>query len=315
MSLAVSGSLFAWAWGAFLLGPALVGRRSWALRHPAAALRVWAGLFATGVLGAVLGLALVLRSAVEVTREVGSGQRLTACQTCHAAAVYGASWLMTAAVATLLCVAGYRWANLAVHRHQVRRLTRGAAAELPGQVVDGVRVSLLTSETYAAAWTPGRHSQVVVTTALQALLSEDELRSVVAHESAHLRAAHRFLLGLAHVQGRFLAGLAPASEAERSVALLVELAADDLAARRCGPAVTAAALSKVADASDDDAMRLRARRTAAHSNRSASTAGDRVANRAGAAAAISTRSTVPIGTRNSHDHRATTGSPSPPAAA
>jgi hypothetical protein len=43
--------------------------------------------------------------------------------------------------------------------------------------------------------------------------------------------------------------------------LLVELAADDRAVRRCGPGVTAAALTKVAAASDDDAMRLRARRT------------------------------------------------------
>lgn len=314
MSLAISGSLFAWAWGAFLLGPGLVGRRRWALRHPAAALWAWAGLFATGVLGAVLGLALVLRSAVEVTREVGSAQRLTACQTCHAAAVYGASWLMTAAVGTLLCVAGYRWANLAVHRHRLRRLTRGAAAELPGRLVDGVRVTLLSSEGYAAACTPGRCSRVVVTTALEALLSEDELRSVVAHESAHLRPVHRFLLGLAQVQGRCLAGLSRAAEAERSVALLAELAADDLAARHCGPAVTASALAKVADASDDDAMRLRAWRTAAHSSRSASTAGDRVPNRTGAAVAGSTSSTVPIGTRSSHGHGAT-GSPSPPAAA
>ena len=262
MSLAVSGSLFAWAWAAYLVGPALVGRRQWAVRHPGLAIRAWACLFLTGVLGAALGLALVLRSAVEVTREVGTGQGLTACQTCHAAAVYGASWLMTAAVGTFGCLALYRGVGLAVHRRRVRRATRRAAAELPGQLVDGVHVSLLTSATYAAACTPGRGAQVVVTTALQALLSNDELRSVVAHESAHLRSGQRFLVGLAHLQGRCLAGRASAAEVQRSVALLVELAADDAAARHCGPAVTASALSKVADASADEAMRLRARRTA-----------------------------------------------------
>jgi Zn-dependent protease with chaperone function len=262
MSLAVSGSLFAWAWAAFLVGPALVGRRQWAVRHPRLALRAWSGLFLTGVLGAVVGLALVLRSAVEVTREMGSGQRLTACQTCHAAAVYGASWLMTAAVATAVAVAVYRSAGLALHRRRVRHATRRATGALPDELVDGVRVSLVTSETYAAGCTPGRHAQVLVNTALQALLSDEELRSVIAHESAHLRSGQRYLLDLAHLQARCLAGAACAAEVARSVALLVELAADDAAALRCGPAVTAAALSKVADASGDDAMRLRARRTA-----------------------------------------------------
>jgi len=262
MSLVVSGSLFAWAWAAFLVGPALVGRRHWAVRHPGLALRAWAGLFLTGVLGAVVGLALVLRSAVEVTRDMGSGQGLTACQTCHAAAVYGASWLMTAAVGTFAAVAVYRSAGMAVHRRRVRHAARRAAVELPDELVDGVRVSLVSSETYAAACTPGRHAQVLVTTALQALLSDDELRSVVAHESAHLRSGQRFLLDLVHVQARCLAGAAWAKEVARSVALLAELAADDAAALHCGPAVTASALAKVADASDDDAMRLRARRTA-----------------------------------------------------
>jgi Zn-dependent protease with chaperone function len=262
MSLAVSGSLFAWAWAAFLLGPSLVGRRQWAIRQPRLALRAWGLLFATSVAGALLGLALLLRSAVEVSRELGGGRGMTACQTCHAAAVYGASWLMTAGTATVLAAAGYRWVGLAVHRRRVRRATVGVAAGLPGELVDGVRVALLPSEAYVAACTPGRHARVVVTTALQALLTHDELRSVVAHESAHLRPGHRLLLGLAHLHRQCLAGSGSVAEAERSVALLVELAADDRAARRCGAAVTASALTKVADASGDDAMRLRARRTA-----------------------------------------------------
>jgi Zn-dependent protease with chaperone function len=262
MSLAVSASLFAWAWAAFLFGPALVGRRPWAVRNPARALRAWAGLFGTGVLGALIGLGLLLRSAAEVSREFGSGQDLTACQTCHAAAVYGASWLMTVAVGTVACAGLYRGVGHALHRHVVRRATHGATAQLPCDLVDGVRVSLLPSSTCAAACTPGRRRHVVVTTAMQDLLSPDELRSVVAHESAHLRRGHRLLLGLTQLQGHCLAGLACAAEAERSVALLTELAADDRAARRCGPTLTAAALAKVAEASDDDAMRLRARRTA-----------------------------------------------------
>lgn len=261
MSLAVSGSLFAWAWAAFLIGPALVGRRQWALRYPALALRAWAGLFVTAALGAGLGLTLVLRSAAEVTREFGSGQKLTACQTCHAAAVYGASWVMTVAVITVAGVALHRSVGLVARRRRVRSATRGAAAGLPAELVDGVRVTLLTSSSYAAACTPGRRTLVVVTTALQALLSEEELRSVVAHESAHLHRAQRLLLWLVQVQAQCLSGLACAAETERSVALLVELAADDAAAGRCGPDVTAAALTKVADASDDSVMRLRARRT------------------------------------------------------
>ena len=262
MSLAVSGCLFASAWAMFLGGPALVGRRAWAVRHPAPALRAWTGLFFGAVAGALLGLALLLRSALEVSRELGSGAKLTACQTCHAAAVYGASWLVTAALGTFGCVALGRWTGLAVRRHRLRSASRDAAVRLPGELVDGVRVSLLSSAAYAAGCAPGRHAHVVVTTALRALLDHDELRSVVAHESAHLHAGHRFLLGIAHLQARGLAGSACAAETDRSVRLLVELVADDRAARRCGPEVTASALSKVADASGDEAMRLRARRTA-----------------------------------------------------
>jgi len=261
MSLTLSASLFASAWAAFLLGPLLVGRRRWAVRNPTLALHAWALLFVAGAVGAFFGLVLVLRSAAEVTREIGSGQPLTACQTCHAAAVYGASWLMTAAVVTALCVAAYGWSGSLLHQRRIRRATRGAAAGLPGQLVDGVRLSLLPSEAYVAACTPGRRSRVVVTTALLSLLDEEELRSVVAHESAHLRLGHRLLLGVAELQSRCLAGLPCAAEARRSLALLAELAADDRAARRCGPAVTASALAKVAEASGDEAMRLRARRT------------------------------------------------------
>jgi Zn-dependent protease with chaperone function len=261
VSLALSGSLFAAAWAAFAFGPALVGRRRWAVDHPALALRAWALLFVTGAVGALLGLLVVLRGAAEVSQEISSGQQLTACQTCHAAAVYGVTWLMTAAIAASTCMAVYSWAGNAWQHERVRRAVRDAAADVPAALVDGVRLSLLDSDSYAAAGTPGRNSRIVITTALRALLSDDELRSVVAHESAHLRTGHRWLLGLAHLQGRCLAGLACAAEAERSIALLAELAADDQAARRCGRSVTALALAKVAEASDDEAMRLRARRT------------------------------------------------------
>ena len=260
MSLAVAAGVFACAWAAFLAGPTLLGRRRWAVRHPAAALRLWAGLLVVGATGAGLGLVLVLRSAAEVSRELGTDQQLTACETCHAAAVYGASWVMTAAVATSVCMAGYGWAQGAGQRRRLRRATRGAADGLPSALVDGVRLSLLTSETYAAAGTPGLRPRVVVTTALRALLDDEELRSVVAHETAHLRHGHRLVVAIARAQGRCLPG-AWGAEAHRSLHLLVELAADDRAAQRCGPGVTAAALTKVAAASDDDAMRLRARRT------------------------------------------------------
>ena len=81
----------------------------------------------------------------------------------------------------------------------------------------------------------------------------------VEHERAHVDLRHGLVLRLAEVNAACLPRVRAAAEMMRSSALLVELVADDAAARRCGTAV-ASALRTLGTLEDDESMLLRALR-------------------------------------------------------
>ena len=83
----------------------------------------------------------------------------------------------------------------------------------------------------AAYLLPGRHARVVVTEGALALLADDELDAVLAHERAHAAGHHHRLLDAASVLHQAFPPLAIFRQAHRQVARLVELCADDAATR------------------------------------------------------------------------------------
>lgn len=92
---------------------------------------------------------------------------------------------------------------------------------------------------------PGLRPRVVLSSGVVALLSDEELRAVLAHEKAHVDQRHDLVvLPFVALRDTFPA-LPGVRTAVREVALLVEMLADDRAARRHPPQALARALYKV----------------------------------------------------------------------
>ncbi len=152
--------------------------------------------------------------------------------------------LLTVVVGGLLgggAVVGTRtWRAAREHRQLLALAGRGQPG-LPG-------VTVLDHPVPLAYCLPGRPGPVVLTTATLARLDAGQLAAVLAHERAHQARRHHALLLAAEVLRVGFPWLPAARAARAAVARLVELAADDAAVCRYGPAEVAAAIAKLAAA-------------------------------------------------------------------
>ena len=232
------------------LGASALPRASWPRRSPAAAILLWQALgLASGLaaVGALIGLAMpgsrigVVRSVLRTGALLRSGGILAV----PGLSGYGTNSvpaLMVAlrlaclaaglALLTLLC-----WVLLAasVAALQARRRQR-ALLTLLAHGDPKVPGALVVDYPNAAAYClPGLWSQIVVSVGTLELLGRGELAAVLAHERAHLRERHDLVLLPFTALRRAFPRSATCTGAHRSVALLVEMLADDRALRG-GPA-------------------------------------------------------------------------------
>ncbi|WP_418163419.1 M56 family metallopeptidase [Rhodococcus opacus] len=92
----------------------------------------------------------------------------------------------------------------------------------------------------------GRPGFVVATDGLSSSLSSVERDAVLAHERAHLSGHHHLIVGVADVLARVLPMVPLFARAPRSIKTVIELAADEHAARVTSAAVVSSALTAVA---------------------------------------------------------------------
>ncbi|MDT3439723.1 M56 family metallopeptidase [Pseudofrankia sp. BMG5.37] len=141
------------------------------------------------------------------------------------------------------------WTPLAVVRPQPSRPEPGRAGvdkqaqcELCGRV--GLRI--LDHPVAVAYCVPGvRHARVVVSRGLLTTLAPRELQAVLAHEDAHVAGRHDLVIQPFIAWQQTFPFLRPAWEATAAVSLLVEMLADDAAARRTSGKVLARALAQL----------------------------------------------------------------------
>ncbi len=139
-------------------------------------------------------------------------------------------WILVAAVAAVLRA-----------RHRQRALLRLLAHDDPK-----VPGALVVDHPAAAAYcVPGLRSAIVISAGALDLLDQAELAAVLAHERAHLRARHDLVLLPFTALLRAFRWCAIAQEANREVALLVEMMADDRARRLLPARELATALLRV----------------------------------------------------------------------
>ncbi|WP_066368766.1 M56 family metallopeptidase [Herbidospora mongoliensis] len=210
----------------------------WTWRAPRAAIALWQALGLTWGLasvGALLAYALepwgrgVIHGLVYLVthwREPSGLQRV------------GALAAGLALLTVLMAVVVVAMAQTLQARRRHRLLLSLVARDEPA--VPGVRV--VDHPGAAAYCVPGLKSQVVISEGTLSLLSRDELAAVLAHEDAHARERHDLVLLPFAALRWVLPWSKVVRDANASVALLVEMAADDHARLRVPPKRLATAL-------------------------------------------------------------------------
>lgn len=161
----------------------------------------------------------------------------------------GMAWLVLAlgVVAPLLIVA--RVVLLA--RGMSRRAREHACAvRIVGHSHDDIVV--MPSPVAAAYCVTGRPSAIVLTTAALTTLRPDQLNAVVAHERAHLAGRHAALVATLRSLASVMPRMRLFTDAADRVATLLEMRADDVAARRHGRPALLGGLLALCEATPPD---------------------------------------------------------------
>src|SRR6476661_7725910 len=190
------------------LGASALPRASWPRRCPAAAILLWQALgLASGLaaVGTLIGLALPASQGGLVLSMLRAAGLLLLASLC---------WVLLAASI----------AALQARRRQRALLTLLAHGDpkVPGALV-------VDYPSAAAYCLPGlrSRSRIVVSVGALELLGRGELAAVLAHERAHLRERHDLVLLPFTALRRAFPRSATCTGAQRAVALLVEMLADD----------------------------------------------------------------------------------------
>lgn len=216
----------------------------WPRRAPTAGLLLWQAVGLSAGLLAVEVLVTVALAPSGPTHALAA-QALLDGQGRAAWWSWGAAALALGLVARLAQVFTVSAARTLRARAHNRRLVDLVATRNP--LLAGTRV--VDHDLPLAYCLPGLRSRVVVSRGVLDLLREEEVRAVLAHENAHVEQRHDLVVLPFAAFGATFSWLPAVRTAQEQVALLVEMLADDSAARRHSPEVLARALYKVGSAS------------------------------------------------------------------
>ncbi|KAB2346936.1 M56 family metallopeptidase [Actinomadura rudentiformis] len=243
MSVLLIGLIAATILLGYLAGPVLVRLRPLA-DHPGALVACWAGL----LLGTVTATAALTSMALLVPPTPGHGllEWLHDCLPHHSPVAFTLGGLTSLA---LLGACGARLAQglprlwRAVRRRREHRSMLHLVAREDRRNAD---VLLLDHPLPVAYCLPSRWRPIVVSTGAQTRLTGLQLQAVLAHERAHLRQRHHALLLFLDLAHTLLPWLPTVRLAKATLPVLLEMSADDAAARRWGRHTLAGALRQVA---------------------------------------------------------------------
>ncbi|MBG0823287.1 M56 family metallopeptidase [Planomonospora sp. ID91781] len=226
--------------------PRLLDRGAWAERAPRLAISVWlaacvsvvaSGLFAAfaaAVPASVVGhgLAAFFEACAELLTDgeaaISTGAR---------AALFGAALVAGRVV--------YCGAAVLVRAQRERR-RHADMLNILGRHDGDLEAVVLEHDEAAAYCLPGRQGRTVITTAALQSLAPEQIAAVLAHERAHLRGRHHLVLAAAEAFFVAFPRLPLFAQARTEVTRLVELLADDVAARQHPRIHIAAALVRLA---------------------------------------------------------------------
>lgn len=214
------------------VGPRLIPRSSWTHRAPRLGIVAWQSISTAVVIGTALAALSLLLSEVPLTTDLD--HLIMACA--HAirgqlspvgALTAGAGGIMSV---TVLTRAGYRVAHAVVGAARLRARHRSMLG-VAGSSHAGLDAVVLDSAEPALYCLPGRRERIVVTTGALSLLGDEQLAAALAHERAHLSQRHDLVIAYALGLAEAFPRVRLFREALTQTTRLVELLADDVAAR------------------------------------------------------------------------------------
>ena len=221
--------------------PPVLQRASWPTRSPALALLLWQAVgLAGGLLAIEIAVTVALSAAgtshLEAVRALVDG-RFESMPVWSGVALAAGTLILLRLLSVLLASFGTTLRARRSNRELVDLVATRNPLLAQARVVEHALP--------VAYCLPGLRPRVVLSSGVLALLSDEELRAVLAHESAHVDQRHDLVvLPFLALRDTFPA-LPGVRIAVDEVALLVEMLADDRALRRHPPQALARALYKV----------------------------------------------------------------------
>lgn len=151
-------------------------------------------------------------------------------------------WASIAALGLLLFRAGVAVSELraALRTHETELTVLSTTGD--NVTVSGINALRVTSSIPLMA-SIAKPRRIVFTTSLEQALSAEQLHAALVHEREHLRGRHSQLRALSTVATAVAPSFRSSTELARATRIATELAADDAAARECGDAIVADALT------------------------------------------------------------------------
>jgi len=229
------------------LTPRVLSDMGWQVRRPRLALTAWFGALLFGCCCAFLALSSLVAASLAVPHDASISVGLLRTF---------AGWLglmMLGVVVALVLVAVESLVKS--YRAVVDQV---APVSVTQQHRDGFTLTRFQAPQPLAYTLGGKRAEILLSSGLEALLPRPQVQAVLAHEYAHLRQRHGAAIRVAEIHALCLPARSRAGcDFRRATLLLVELAADDAAARQAGAVHLARALYAVAEATGDAGLRLR----------------------------------------------------------
>lgn len=245
-------ALIAFAVGTAFAAPQVLTRGRWQMQHPRLALFAWHAALGSGLIAIVASVILSVTIAVNAHGASSDGEAIVG-----TVLGWGSLAIVGAAIAVIAASSETILDASRDNHGSILALARGSVELEPG-----VKVTRCETRELIACAIPGPDKVILISTRLEQELTAAQLLAVVEHERTHLRQRHHLVMRLAEINAACLPRLVAAQRLRRSTALLVELIADDEAARRRGAANLANALLRLGTASGDRGMLVRAERIA-----------------------------------------------------
>lgn len=232
----------------------ILARATWPSRAPRWGVVTWQAASASAVLAATgAGVAVALPSMrlsgslSTLLRECVMALRMRYHSPGGAITTAAGASIALVVAGTAAAFVGQELLRASLARRAHRRVLAMAAWPATNPALAEQQGALVVDHTSLVAYClPGRGGRIVVTSAALAALAEDELHAVLAHERAHLAGRHHLVLAVSAGLARAFWFLPLFTTARQQIGVLIEMLADDRAAKTSEPLAVAGALLALA---------------------------------------------------------------------